>query len=51
MLEDLDGESQIKELAVMLGGPQYTEVSLNSARELMQKAAKWKESQKGKSRG
>ena len=45
MLKTLQGESRINELAVMLGGPQYTETSLNDARELMQKAETWKESQ------
>ena len=44
MLNTLQGESRINELAVMLGGPQYTETSLNDARELMQKAETWKQS-------
>ena len=44
MLKTLQGESRINELAVMLGGPQYTETSLNDARELMQKAEAWKQS-------
>ena len=48
MLKTLQGESRIKELAVMLGGPQYTETSLNDARELMQKAEAWKQSQRNK---
>jgi len=43
MLKTLQGESRINELAVMLGGPQYTETSLNDARELMQKAEAWKQ--------
>ena len=42
MLENLEGESHIKELAIMLAGPQYTETSLNNARELMHKAEIWK---------
>ena len=42
-LEVLQGESRIEELAVMLAGVQYTETSLNNARELMQKADTWKE--------
>ena len=46
MLNTLQGESRIAELAVMLGGPQYTETSLNDARELMQKAETWKESRR-----
>jgi len=44
MLKTLQGESRINELAVMLAGPQYTETSLNDARELMQKAETWKQS-------
>ncbi len=44
MLKTLQGESRINELAVMLAGPQYTETSLNNARELMQKAEAWKQS-------
>ena len=43
MLTTLQGESRIEELAVMLAGPQYTETSLNDARELMQKAESWKQ--------
>jgi hypothetical protein len=30
----------------MLGDPQYTETSLNNARELMQKARIWKETRR-----
>ena len=43
MLETLQGESQLKELATMLGGPQYGKTSLNNARELIRKADDWKE--------
>ncbi len=39
----LEGESRLKELAVMLAGPQYTQTSLNDARELQQKATTWKQ--------
>jgi len=42
MLEYLEGEARIKELATMLAGLQYTETSLNNARELMHKAEIWK---------
>jgi len=42
MLENLEGESRIKELTVMLAGPQYTETSFNNARELRHKAETWK---------
>lgn len=42
MLETLQGESRLKELAAMLAGPQYTETSLNDARELVQRADDWK---------
>ncbi len=43
ILRTLQGESRIKELAVMLAGPQFTDISLDNARELMQKAEIWKE--------
>lgn len=43
MLETFQGETRIEELATMLAGPQYTETSLDNARELMQKAEIWKE--------
>jgi len=43
MLETLQGESHLKELTVMLAGPQYTETSLDNARELLQKAEVWKD--------
>jgi DNA repair protein RecN (Recombination protein N) len=42
ILEYLEGESRVKELAVMLAGPQYTETSFNGAREFMHKAETWK---------
>lgn len=42
-LQPLEDESQLRELAVMLGGHQYTETSLDNARELRQKASTWKE--------
>jgi len=41
-LEALQDESRLKELAVMIGGPQYTATSLDNARELIQKASGWK---------
>jgi DNA repair protein RecN (Recombination protein N) len=43
MLQALEGESRTKEIAVMLAGPQYTEISLNDARAVMQKAETWKQ--------
>ncbi|MFC1914581.1 DNA repair protein RecN, partial [Chloroflexota bacterium] len=43
MLQALQGESRLEELAVMLAGPQYTETSLKNAGELMEKAEKWKQ--------
>jgi DNA repair protein RecN (Recombination protein N) len=47
-LQNLDGDSRIKELTVMLSGPEYTAVSMKNAKELMQKADSWKKSrQKG----
>jgi len=41
-LETLDGEAHLKELAVMISGPRYTDTALNAAGELMQKADDWK---------
>jgi DNA repair protein RecN (Recombination protein N) len=43
MLQPLEGESRTKEIAVMLAGPQYTEISLSDARAVMQKAETWKQ--------
>jgi len=43
MLQPLEGESRTKEIAVMLAGPQYTEVSLSDARAVVQKAEAWKQ--------
>ena len=43
MFETVEGESQVREIATMLAGPQYTDNSLNNARELMQKAEIWKQ--------
>ncbi|MFC1966522.1 DNA repair protein RecN [Chloroflexota bacterium] len=43
ILENLEHDSRIKELAIMLSGPQYTETSLNNACELRQKAETWEE--------
>ena len=43
-LENLEDEARLEELAAMVGGPQYTETSLNNARELMQRAESWKKS-------
>jgi DNA repair protein RecN (Recombination protein N) len=42
MLEYLEDEARIKELAIMLAGAQYTETSLDNARELRHKAEIWK---------
>ncbi len=42
-LETLRDESRVEELAAMLGGSQYTETSLDNARELLEKAEGWKE--------
>jgi len=47
MLETLDGESRIGEIAAMLGGRQYGETSLESARELIAKAESWKQAHRG----
>jgi DNA repair protein RecN (Recombination protein N) len=40
-IEILRGETRVKELAVMLGGPSYTESALTAARELIEKAKAW----------
>ncbi len=41
-IEPLQGEAREKELAMMIGGQQYTESALKAARELIEKAAAWK---------
>ncbi|MFC1912968.1 DNA repair protein RecN [Chloroflexota bacterium] len=43
LIENLDNESRIKELAIMLTGRHFTETSADNARELMQKAESWKD--------
>ena len=42
LLESLEDEARLKELAVMLAGVHYTETALTNARELMHKAESWK---------
>ena len=42
LLESLEDEARLKELAVMLAGAHYTETALTNARELMHKAENWK---------
>jgi DNA repair protein RecN (Recombination protein N) len=42
LLESIEDEARLKELAIMLGGAHYTETALNNARELMHKAENWK---------
>ena len=42
-LEELDSNSRIQEMATMLAGPQYSEASLASVRELIHKVQIWKE--------
>ncbi len=41
-IESLQGKARLSELAVMIGGPRFTENSYNAARELLQKADDWK---------
>ncbi|MFA5308180.1 MAG: DNA repair protein RecN [Dehalococcoidales bacterium] len=41
-IETLDGDMRCREIAVMLGGPGYTESALQAARELIESAADWK---------
>jgi DNA repair protein RecN (Recombination protein N) len=43
LLQPLEGEERTKEIAVMLAGPQYTEVSLTDARAVMHRAQTWKQ--------
>ncbi len=45
LLQPVEGEARTKEIAVMLGGPQYTEAALIDAREAMHKADTWKQEQ------
>ncbi len=42
LLESLEDEARLKELAVMLGGAHYSETALTNARELRHKAENWK---------
>jgi DNA repair protein RecN (Recombination protein N) len=43
LLQPLEGEERTMEIAVMLAGPQYTEVSLTDARGVMHRAQTWKQ--------
>ncbi|MGD0353024.1 MAG: DNA repair protein RecN [Dehalococcoidia bacterium] len=43
LLQPLEGEERTREIAVMLAGPQYTEVSLTDARGVMHRAQSWKQ--------
>jgi DNA repair protein RecN (Recombination protein N) len=43
-LEKLEGDSTLKELAMMLSGPQPTDKAFGNAQELVQKAKEWKQS-------
>jgi DNA repair ATPase RecN len=43
LLQPLEGEESTKEIAVMLAGPRYTEVSLPDARGVMHRAQTWKQ--------
>lgn len=42
-LDVLEGKTRVEELAAMLSGPQYSETARENARELIQRAALWKE--------
>jgi len=44
-ITELQGEARLNEVAVMIGGPHFTANSLNTARELLQKADGWKRSE------
>ncbi|MDP3878727.1 MAG: DNA repair protein RecN [Dehalococcoidales bacterium] len=41
-IEPIHGDDLVKEIALMLAGPQHTETALQSTRELMDKAMAWK---------
>jgi DNA repair protein RecN (Recombination protein N) len=41
-IESLDPEERFRELAMMIGGPKYTDNALNAAKELIEKAEGWK---------
>jgi DNA repair protein RecN (Recombination protein N) len=43
-IEVLQGDMRLNELAMMIGGTHYTASSLDTARELLQKAETWKNS-------
>ena len=47
LLQPLEGEERTNEIAVMLAGPQYTEVSLTDARVAMRRAQDWKQEHGG----
>ncbi len=47
-LESLKGEALVRELTMMLVGSQYSEASVKSVKELMQKAEDWKKKWTGK---
>jgi DNA repair protein RecN (Recombination protein N) len=42
-LNAIDGESRLREIAAMLAGPNYSETSLEDAREMIERAELWKE--------
>jgi DNA repair protein RecN (Recombination protein N) len=42
LMEGFSREEHVNELAVMLSGPECSEAALTSAREMVQKAQKWK---------
>ncbi|MBN1160403.1 MAG: hypothetical protein JXA17_00425, partial [Dehalococcoidales bacterium] len=44
-IESLEGETRVREIAVMVGGPRYTESALKAARELIEGAEAWKKDQ------
>jgi len=46
LLQPVEGEERTKEIAVMLAGPQYTEVTMTDARGVMHRAQTWKEEHK-----
>lgn len=47
MIETLDGEARVREIAVMLSGPGKFEAYIDNARELIQKSEEWKTTRRG----
>ncbi|UCH51464.1 MAG: hypothetical protein JSV54_01475, partial [Chloroflexota bacterium] len=42
LIEKLQGDSQIKEIAIMLSGSSHTDIAISNAEELLETATVWK---------